>query len=82
MGKWKRICVPSQNKENFYWRKMEDGVILFCECNVFVFESCTVDVIIDRCNIKWGNDIFSLFLLVLIQDVYVCTNFKHTFLPE
>ena len=27
---------------------MEDGVTLFYECNVFIFESSTVDVIADR----------------------------------
>ena len=27
---------------------MEDGVIVFNECNVFIFESSTVDVIVDR----------------------------------
>jgi hypothetical protein len=36
------LCAISKS------RKMEDGVILLYECNVFIFESSTVDVIINR----------------------------------
>jgi len=35
------LCAISKS------RKTEDGVILFYECNVFIFESSAVEVIVD-----------------------------------